>query len=79
MKVLVVYNKYSGKKKNIKWLNYICEKLKTRYEIVELFFSDKPKSITEYIISHDMEYELIAVAGGDVTINEVIMCWNLFI
>lgn len=72
MKVLVVYNKYSGKKKNLKWLNYICEKLKTRYEIVELFFSDKPKSITEYIISHDMEYELIAVAGGDGTINEVI-------
>lgn len=67
-----MYNKYSGKKNIDKYINYICEKLKTRYEIIELYMSDQPGSITCYISQNGENYEFIAVVGGDGTISEAV-------
>ena len=50
MQALVVYNKFSGKSKIVKQIDYICQRLKTKYEIVETFASTGPNSIREYEI-----------------------------
>ncbi len=72
MKALVVYNAYSGKRKNSKYISYICEQLKTKYDIVESFRSTGPKSLTEYIVSHGKNFDLIVASGGDGSLNETV-------
>ena len=72
MQALVVYNKFSGKSKIVKQIDYICQRLKTKYEIVETFASTGPNSIREYIIQNAMNYDLVVAAGGDGSINEVV-------
>lgn len=72
MQALVVYNKFSGKSKIVKQIDYICQRLKTKYEIVETFASTGPNSIREYVIQNAMNYDLVVAAGGDGSINEVV-------
>lgn len=72
MRVLVVYNEFSGKSKILKYIDYICEQLKTKYEIVEALASTGPGSLMEHIIENGEQYDLIVAAGGDGSINEAV-------
>lgn len=72
MKALVVYNTFSGKSKIVKQIEYICEVLKTKYEIVESYASEGPKSITSYILQNAKDHDLVVAAGGDGSINEAV-------
>lgn len=72
MKALVVYNAFSGNNKVAQKIPYICQTLKTKYELVESFQSRGPKSITDYIVHHGEEFDLIVAAGGDGSVNEVV-------
>lgn len=72
MKALVVYNEFSGKSKIKKNIHYICDKLRTKYEIVETFTSTGPNSIRDYVLQNAMNYDLVVAAGGDGSINEAV-------
>lgn len=72
MRALVVYNNYSGKSKTANKIGFICESLKTKYDIVECFKSTHPKSITEHIVGCGVRYDLVLGVGGDGTVNELI-------
>lgn len=72
MKALVVYNEFSGKSKIKKNIHYICDKLRTKYEIVETFTSTGPNSIRDYVLQNAMNYDLVLAAGGDGSINEAV-------
>ncbi len=72
MKALVVYNEYSGKSKIKKNIHYICDRLRTKYEIVETFNSTGPNSIRDYVLQNAMNYDLVLAAGGDGSINEAV-------
>ena len=72
MRALVVYNVYSGKSKIVKHIDYICQKLKSKYEIVETFASVGPNSIRDYVVQNAGDYDLVVASGGDGSINEVI-------
>lgn len=72
MRALVVYNNYSGKSRAVEKLDYICSTLKRKYDIVECFKSNHPRSITEHIVSCGFSYDLILTVGGDGSVHEVI-------
>ncbi|MDE6584319.1 MAG: YegS/Rv2252/BmrU family lipid kinase [Anaeroplasmataceae bacterium] len=72
MQALVVYNVFSGKSKIVKHINYICQKLKSKYEVVETFASTGPNSIRDYVLQNAGKYDLVVAAGGDGSINEVV-------
>ena len=57
MQALVVYNIYSGKSKIVKNIDYICQKLKSKYEIVETFASTGPNSIRDYVVQNAGKYD----------------------
>lgn len=72
MNALVVYNQYSGKSKINNYIDYICKRLKTKYDVVMTFASVGPNSIRDYIIQNAKCYDLLVAAGGDGSINEVV-------
>lgn len=72
MRALVVYNNYSGRSKSEKKLGFICNSLKSKYDIVECFKSTHPGSITEHLLVHAIEYNLVVAVGGDGTVHEAI-------
>lgn len=72
MKALICYNPFSGKQKIESKLDYIITKLKTKYEVVDVFRSLEEKTITLYIESFGSNYDLILVCGGDGSLNEAI-------
>lgn len=72
MRALVVYNNFSGRSKASKRLDYVCEMLKTKYEVVECFASCGPKSITSYIASCGYSFDFILAIGGDGSVHEAI-------
>ncbi len=72
MKALVVYNPVSGKENFITKIEYITNELSKRYEIVDIFPSNAPKSIITRISNTGSYYDMIIVAGGDGTLNEAI-------
>ena len=72
MRALVVYNNFSGRSKANKRIDYVCEMLKTKYEIVEFFESCGPKSITNHIACCGCDYDFIVAIGGDGSVHEAI-------
>lgn len=72
MKALVVYNAYSGKSKILKYIDYISQTLKSKYEIVETFSSLGPNSIKDHVLQNAANYDLVVAAGGDGSLNEVV-------
>lgn len=72
MKALICYNPFSGKQKIEKYLEYIEQRLHTKFEVVDLFRSLYEKTITRYIISFASNYDLLLVIGGDGSLNEAV-------
>ena len=72
MRALVVYNTFSGRSDVSKRIDYISERLKTKYELVECFASCGVNSIKEYIINYAADFDLLVAVGGDGTVNEAV-------
>ena len=70
MKLLLIYNPFSGKGKDYK-INRIKELLSSKYEVT-LFVSNGVGSISNFIYTTCEIYDMITICGGDGTINEVI-------
>ena len=71
MLVLIVVNNYSrsGNKTSVE---YLVEKLKSKFSIVNYFIGNKKNSIKSYLKSRGTIYDLICIVGGDGTIHEVV-------
>jgi diacylglycerol kinase (ATP) len=71
MIALVIYNEYSrkGKKLNI---DYICDKLKTKYNYVNTYRMTNKEDNYNFLKSNIEKYDLLVVIGGDGTIDEVV-------
>lgn len=72
MKCLFIYNPNSGKGKVKKKENYIVEKLKTKYDIVDVCKTKYPGHAKEIVSKVYSFYDTLVVAGGDGTLNEII-------
>lgn len=72
MRALVVYNGFSGKSKILYKIEYICQRLKTKYDIVETFASTGPNSIRDFVIQNASNFDLVVAAGGDGSIHEAV-------
>ena len=70
MKLLLVYHPFSGKGK-ISKIEELKKLLDGKYDITE-FVSNGVGSITTYIENIKYIYDVIAIAGGDGTVNEAI-------
>ena len=71
MIALVIYNEYSrkGKKLNI---DYICDRLKEKYNYVNPYKMTNKEDNIIFLKNNIEKYDLIVIAGGDGTIDEVI-------
>ena len=72
MNCLFVYNPYSGKGKILKKEKYIVEKLKTKFDKVEVVQTKYPKHAKEIVEEKCLSFDTLVVGGGDGTLSEVI-------
>lgn len=72
MKALVCYNPKSGKQKLYKKLDYIKEELSKKYDIVDIYATTGPLSLTEHLKKVAVNYDLVLISGGDGTLNEAV-------
>ena len=72
MKCLFIYNPNSGKGKVKKKEKYIVEKLKAKYDIVDVAQTKYAGNAKEIAFQKYNLYDTFVVAGGDGTLNEVI-------
>lgn len=72
MKALICYNPCSGKQKVGKNLDYIKERLKEKYEQIDVYETTGEKSLTYHLKEHANDYDLVMVSGGDGTLNEAV-------
>lgn len=72
MKVLVCYNPFSSTQKIGKNIELVKKTLKTKFDEVDIYESEAPRSITEKIALVGSEYDTILVSGGDGTLNEAV-------
>lgn len=72
MRALVIYNPNSGKGSFSKKMDYIERNIKVKYSEVIHFVSNGIGSIEAFITIKDNTFDLIVVAGGDGTLNELV-------
>ncbi len=72
MKCIYIYNPNSGKGKSEKNRNYIVERLKTKYDIVDTYATTAPKDMTVKLKEIANDYNTVVFSGGDGTFNEVV-------
>lgn len=72
MKVLIVYNPFSRNNKIEKYKDYLINKLKNKYDIVDFYKSEGIRTITNYVYNNVNNYDALIISGGDGTINEAI-------
>lgn len=70
MKLLLIYNPYSGKGKNKKY-GKLKSILDNKFDVTS-FKSNGIGSITNYLLNDNNTYDVIVICGGDGTINEAI-------
>lgn len=68
MKLLLIYNPFSGKGKKYK-IEQLINLLSDSFEITE-FISNGIGSITNYLVESTDTYDIILLCGGDGTVNE---------
>lgn len=72
MKCLVVVNAHSVRKKLLKKLDYIRERLSTRFEAVDIIFSERKGHIEELVKKNALLYHSIIICGGDGSLHEAV-------
>lgn len=72
MKCLFIYNPNSGKGRVAKKEHYIEEKLKTKYNKVDVMRTEHPHHASIIASENYNKYDTFVVSGGDGTLNEVI-------
>ncbi len=72
MKCLLMYNPFSKSGNINKNLDYIKKRLSEKYETIDTFCTQAPKSITKQLYMVGNNYDLVVVCGGDGTVNEAI-------
>lgn len=72
MKVLIIFNSFSGNKRKHKKIEYIKNEISKIYDDMDFFSSFEIGSITKKIKLEGMNYDTIITLGGDGTIHEVI-------
>ena len=72
MRCIYIYNPYSGKRKHMKLKHYIISKLKSKFKTLDVYPTDKKGDATKFASEACGKYDIIVVAGGDGTLNEVI-------
>lgn len=72
MKCLFVYNPRSGKCKQSKYQDYIVSKLKTKYDTVDVCPTEYRGHAEKLARNSCGCYDLLVVAGGDGTLNEIV-------
>lgn len=72
MKCVYIFNPNSGKKKHVKMQDYIVKKLLDKFEIVDVRPTKKRGDASVFAKEACGNYDVIVVAGGDGTLNEVI-------
>lgn len=72
-KLLIIYNPYSGKKKNIKFLKDELQSISEAYGYKVKFIKTKSKNDAANIIENlRKKYDLVLSLGGDGTFNELV-------
>lgn len=71
MKVLIVYNPTSGTA-NVKLIQQVQQLLQQGGAEVELYSTKAANDATEFLLSYSGHFDVVAAAGGDGTLNEVI-------
>ena len=72
MNCLFIYNPTSGKKRGKKNANYIENELKKHFDAVDVKPTGKAGDASEFSSEACGKYDVLVVAGGDGTLNEVI-------
>jgi YegS/Rv2252/BmrU family lipid kinase len=72
MKCVYIFNPNSGKKKHVKMQDYIVKKLLDKFEVVDVKPTKKRGDAKTFASEACGVYDVIVVAGGDGTLNEVI-------
>lgn len=72
MKCLFIFNPNSGKGKIVKKEKYIVEKLKTKYDVVDVAKTEYPRHASKIASENINNYDTFVIAGGDGTLNEII-------
>lgn len=72
MKCVYIFNPKSGRQKHIKYQDYIIKKLLTKFETVDVRPTKKKGDASLFASEACGVYDMIVVAGGDGTMNEII-------
>ena len=72
MKCLFIYNPESGNGKIKKQEKYITERLREKYEAVDVKQTEYQGHAREIALTYAHGYDTVVVAGGDGTLNEII-------
>lgn len=72
MKCLYVFNPTSGNQTNTKNTGYVVEKLKTKFDVVDVKPTQKRGDAGSFSKDACGKYDVLVISGGDGTVNEVI-------
>lgn len=72
MKCVYIFNPKSGKQKNSKTADYVVDKLKEKFDIVDVMPTSKKGDAHTFALNACGKYDVLVVSGGDGTINEII-------
>ena len=72
MKLLILFNSFSGKGYKDNIIDYLKDELKDKFEVIDVYQTEGEKSITEKITADGSNYDVVMTVGGDGTVNEAI-------
>jgi YegS/Rv2252/BmrU family lipid kinase len=70
-KILIIFNNSAGKKSKDKLASIVFRELRDHFHTVSIIYSDSPEHSREIIANSSDFYHIIAVFGGDGTINSI--------